>query len=158
MHWNLSTDPLGWAVGPNVRLDHRLSGNWTLGPAYFYFNRMLKTVQTSDSSYGLYVSYSFSQAMTHSWFLDVAAFYGRVYAEAPDSTGQAEAVHIPNYTERVMLGHQWYWGHFSLDVSVGEEFNSAGHSPIRDQSGNTFITVPIYPMTTLVDTSIGLVF
>jgi hypothetical protein len=157
-NFNLSTDPIGWALGPNLRLDVRLCDHWTLGPALFYFNRPIYTVQTSEASLGGYVSYAFGEAMGESWFVDAAIFYGTVRAEATATNGQVSSVQLNNVTGRLLVGHQWYWGNFSLDIGIGEEVNSAGHSKILDGDGNLVNVVPIAPARGLVDTSLGLAF
>lgn len=158
MNWNLSTSPMDWLTQANGRLDRQISKHWSLGISGFYMNRVVKTVQMKESSGGLYLSRSFSPAMTDGWFLDFGTFYGRLQAQAQGVSGQSGTLSVVNITERALLGYQWFFGLFNLSLSTGWEGNSAGGAAIKDSSGNTIATLPIFASHGILEFSVGLAF
>ena len=156
--WNLSTDPAALLVSPNLSLDYKFTEHWSLGPTIYYTNRMLKAVQINQLSSGLTLTFATSEAHADSWILEASVLTAQLTAQANDAMGTPYTVRITNITSRLVAGYQWYWGHFNLQVSGGQETNSAGHAQILDNNGNSVGTVPFYPWRLMVDGALGWAF
>lgn len=157
-NWNLRTNPVGWVVGPNLRIDLRMSENWTAGAGGVFMDSKIKAVKLNGMTGGLIFGYNFSGALTPSWFVDFGAGYGDLRAEATALSGQVVKTHVYNISARGVAGYHWFWGHFNLALGAGVETNSAGNKDIQDQSGNKVESIPIRPVALATEASIGMAF
>jgi len=158
-YWvNLSTDAMQWFIGPNGRLDFNISDDWSVGLAATYQDRMLSAVHIHLFSPGVYGSYAFGKSDADNWHVDMGAFYGKLSAYYMDDKGNTDIVNADNWTGQVILGHQWYIHHFTFDLGIGEEYNSAGHKPVYDPNHNQVATVMIPPTRFFFNTSVGVAF
>src|SRR6184192_4292452 len=94
--WNISTNPLGLILGPNLRLDYKVADQWTVGVtgSLIYFN--LGGVKANGSSVGLGTTYYFNQVYQHSWFLEGGVTYSTFKAKYIESSGREDHADVTN--------------------------------------------------------------
>jgi hypothetical protein len=155
--WNLRTNPLGWILGPNLRLDLRMSENWSIGVSGSSTDSRIKEVKLTGATGGVDFSYNFSGAFKPSWFVDAIAGYADLSAQATPN-GQIYKEHLYDVIGKVATGYHWYWGHFNLVFDGAVEGHSAGGKTINDQNGNRIEDIPIKAVGVMIEASIGLAF
>ena len=157
---NLRSSPLGWVVGPNVRIDVKIAEHWSLGLAGNSLDRKIKTVNLEGKTASLYLTYALYSALTDTWFFDVGVGYGDIRAEASSTaTGnQPFERKIHNTVAHYLTGYQWYWSRFNLSLGGGLETNSDGDTFITDNNGTIVEKIPIRRTLFILDASLGFAF
>jgi hypothetical protein len=157
-NWNFRTQPLGWVIAPNARVDYKLGEQWTLGLAATALDRKIKAVKLRGTTAGLLLDYAFNSALTNSWILEGGVFYGGLTAEAKNAGGQTFSRALPNAGARMVAGYQWYWGRFNLSLDMGADYNSQGDKNVEDSSGAKVEKIPINSLAFVSEGAIGLAF
>lgn len=157
-NWNVSTNPLGVVLGPNLQLEYKLDNHWTVGPVAGYSEIKLGSVGNEGWSGGVATTYHFNETFADGWFATLGATYGssRIFAE--DSFGNVDSAHVNNFSVQALGGYRWFWDHFNLSIGLGLATNSASDSNITDRNGNKVDSFPLSAVVVDGDLSIGWAF
>lgn len=156
--WNVRTNPIGWVIGPNLRLDTRVSEQWAFGVGGVYLDRTIRAVKMKGTTGELFMTYYWNQVFEPSWYVDLGLAYGDFRAEATDTSGQLASMRFGNFSAQVILGYHWFWHPFNLALGAGVVSNSAGKKDIVDTNGRVVDQVPLRSLGLATDASIGLSF
>jgi hypothetical protein len=140
--WNISTNPLGLLVGPNLRLDYKVADQWTAGvyASLIYVN--LSSVKMNGSSAGVSASYYFNQVYQRGWFLEGGVDYSNFRAKYIEDNGTEDHANVTNISIPIIGGYKWFWGHFNLALGLGPTINFPSTREIKDQNGNDKKSIP----------------
>lgn len=156
--WNVRTNPIGWVIGPNLRLDTRLSEQWAFGVGGFYLDHTIRAVKMKGTSGEIFVTYYWSQVFESGGYVDMGLAYGDFRAEATDTVGQLASTQFGNLSAQMSLGYHWFWHPFNLALGAGVVSNSAAKKDIADNNGRVVDQVPLSGLGLATDASIGLSF
>lgn len=157
-NWNISTNPLGLIVGPNLRLDYKVAPQWTLGlnGSLIYIN--VGGVKANGTSIGIDAAYNFNQAFVHSWFIGGGVHYSVVKAKYTEDNGTEDNADVVNVSVPLIGGYHWFWGNFNLQLGLGPTLNFPSKKQITDKNGKDVKEVPLYAVGVAGDASIGWTF
>src|SRR4051812_41702790 len=94
--FNLRTNPIGWVVGPNARLDYKVDTMWSAGLTTAFVDRTIKAVDMNGYSAGLMLTYNHSETFTAGWYAEAGGGYGDYRAQATDSVGALDKTQVHN--------------------------------------------------------------
>jgi hypothetical protein len=156
--WNASVSPLRFVVGPNVRVDRRVSDFVSVGVFGAWMDHSIKAVYFNGGEVGAAATYAFAGAFREGWIVEGAVKYADLRTEITSSAGDVYLRHLVNWGGRVVGGYRWYWGHFNLGVEAGAEGNSAGGQTIFNSLDDREVKIPLYPIAFYGDLSVGFAF
>jgi len=156
--WNLNASPLRLVVGPNARVDRRVSEFVSVGVFGAWFDHSVKAVYFNGAEAGAAVTWSFEGALSPGFFVEGAVKYSDLRVEVTSSEGDVYLRHLVNWGGHMVGGYRWYLQHFNVGVDAGVQVNSAGDRSIYNSVDHRDVKIPIYGYAFYGDISLGFAF